>query len=293
MAAKRTPWSRDEVELVVADYFAMLRAELSGKPVNKAERNRRLRAKLDGRSKGSVEFKHANITAALLQLGDFPTIDGYKPRSRYQRLLEEVILERIEIEPDFFERLASSPVVRPETAAPTDFTRLDALLEDAPEPLGEPGIHLNAPPASPGARVRKGVDFVKLDADNRRLGRLGEEWALEYERRRLHDALRRPDLGRRIVWVSDAEGDGAGYDIRSFNRDETHRLIEVKTTGLGKYHSFYVSPNEVGVSKREADRYHLYRVFSFATAPRLYMLRGALADVCRLEPWGFRARVSR
>jgi hypothetical protein len=52
-----------------------------------------------------------------------------------------------------------------------------------------------------------------------------------------------------------------------------------------------VSPNEVGVSRREAERYHLYRVFSFGTGPRLYMLQGALADVCRLEPSGFRARL--
>jgi hypothetical protein len=145
--------------------------------------------------------------------------------------------------------------------------------------------------SSSSTRLRRGVDFARIDADNRRLGLLGEEWTLEFERRRLHDVERRPDLAKRIVWVSDPEGDGAGFDIRSFNRDETHRLIEVKTTGLGKYHSFYVSPNEVGVSRREAERYHLYRVFSFGTGPRLYMLQGALADVCRLEPSGFRARL--
>ena len=288
-----TAWTPDEVELIVADYFAMLRAELSGRRVNKAEHNRRLQKRLRGRSKGSIEFKHANITAALLNLGDFPTIDGYKPRSKYQRILEQVILERLDIEPDFFERLASGPVVRPERAAPTDFGRVSALIDDPPAPLGEPGIHLDAAPREPGARVRKGMDFVKLDAENRRLGRLGEEWALEFEARRLHDHVRRPDLAKRVVWVSDTEGDGAGFDIRSFNPDESPRLIEVKTTGLTKYHPFYVSPNEVAVSEREAKAYHLYRVFSFATSPRLYMLHGALADVCRLEPSGFRARVTR
>ena len=238
-------WTRDEAELIVADYFAMLEAELSGRPVNKAERNRSLQRQI-GRSKGSIEFKHANISAVLVQ---------------------------------------------PQSPAATDFSRLDDLVDAPPEPIGEPGVHLAAPPRSPRP-VRK-IDFVRLDAENRRLGRMGEEWTLEFEERRLTDGARRPDLAKRIVWVSNAEGDGAGYDIRSFNDDGTPRLIEVKTTGLGKYHAFSVSPNEVSVSERAADRYHLYRLFRFGTGPRLYVLQGALSHVCRLEPSQFSARVAR
>jgi hypothetical protein len=68
--------------------------------------------------------------------------------------------------------------------------------------------------SSSSTRLRRGVDFARIDADNRRLGLLGEEWTLEFERRRLHDVERRPDLAKRIVWVSDLEGDGAGFDIR-------------------------------------------------------------------------------
>jgi hypothetical protein len=137
------PWSRDEVELIVADYFAMLRAELSGEAVNKKEHNRRLRTQLDDRSSGSIEFKHANISAVLLNLGDLPYIDGYKPRSNYQQLLEQVVLERLAIEPDFFERFTTSPVVQPERAAPTDFSRVEDLIESPPDPVGEPGIHVS------------------------------------------------------------------------------------------------------------------------------------------------------
>jgi hypothetical protein len=36
-------WSREEVEATVGDYFAMLRDELAGLPINKSERNLRLR----------------------------------------------------------------------------------------------------------------------------------------------------------------------------------------------------------------------------------------------------------
>ena len=57
------PRSRDEVDLIVADYFLMLRAELAGEAFGKAEHNRALQLLLDGRSKSTVEFKHQNIGA--------------------------------------------------------------------------------------------------------------------------------------------------------------------------------------------------------------------------------------
>ncbi len=85
-------WTRDEVEATVADYFAMLRHELAGLRVNKAEHNERLRHLLRHRSKGAVEFKHANVSA-VLTLHGYPYIDGYKPRFNLQALLEQVVLE--------------------------------------------------------------------------------------------------------------------------------------------------------------------------------------------------------
>ena len=85
-------WSREEVEATVGDYFAMLRDELAGLPINKADHNERLRRLLRNRSKGSVEFKHANISA-VLTLHGYPYIDGYKPRLNFQALLEQVVLE--------------------------------------------------------------------------------------------------------------------------------------------------------------------------------------------------------
>src|SRR4051812_42143386 len=60
------PWSREEVDLIVADYFSMLRAELAGEPYSKADHNRALQPLLGGRSKSSIEFKHQNISAVLV-----------------------------------------------------------------------------------------------------------------------------------------------------------------------------------------------------------------------------------
>lgn len=43
---------------------------------------------LNGRSPGAIEFKHANISAILIEIG-FPYLDGYKPRGNYQELLRK------------------------------------------------------------------------------------------------------------------------------------------------------------------------------------------------------------
>ena len=63
------PWTDAENDLIVADYFAMLAADLAGRPYNKAEHNQRLRSQID-RSRPSIEFKHRNISAVLKGLGE-------------------------------------------------------------------------------------------------------------------------------------------------------------------------------------------------------------------------------
>jgi len=62
-------WSRTDVELTVEFYLRMLEKELRRESYNKAEQNRLLQHRLDGRSKGAVEWKHQNISAVLIELG--------------------------------------------------------------------------------------------------------------------------------------------------------------------------------------------------------------------------------
>ena len=280
-------WTIDEVELIVADYFAMLQMELSGQQYNKAERNRRLQRRI-GRNKSSIEFKHQNISAVLNNFHQ-PFIAGYLPRYNYQKLLEQSVLEWLSEEPRFFERLADGPVLAPKARPPIEIdVRVTTLIERPPARALE--LNLN-PSQNRDARFYQ-TDFVQRDAENRRLGRLGEEWVVDFEQRRLHDEERRPDLAKRVEWIANTLGDGAGYDIASFNQDESRRLIEVKTTGLGKEFPFMVTANEVRVSERESAGYHLYRVFEFAREPRLYVLHGALSERCLLEATQFRARPS-
>src|ERR1035441_4200999 len=73
----------------------MLQKELAGRDYNKTEHRNRLIKLLNNRSDGSVEFKHQNISAALINLGS-PYIKGYKPRWNYQQLLEIKIQEYLQ-----------------------------------------------------------------------------------------------------------------------------------------------------------------------------------------------------
>jgi len=285
MAEPRSDWTRDEVELTVADYFSMLEAELQGHPYSKAEHNRRLQ-ETTGRGRGSIEFKHQNVSAVLVNFRQ-PFITGYLPRQNYQGLLEQAVLEWLAAHPRFFERHANGPVLAPTATPSNEHGDLPSQIVESP-----PANVVAVSDADLDQQTRfYRIDFVRRDAENRRLGRLGEEFVVDFEQRRLHDEARRPDLARRVEWIADTRGDGAGYDIASFNADESPRLIEVKTTGLGKHFPFVVTANEVRVSEREAPAYHLYRVFDFARQPRLYGLPGSLRASCDLEPTQYRARV--
>jgi hypothetical protein len=137
-----TDWSRLEVEATVADHFAMLAKELSGVPYNKTAHRRQLSTLLENRSEQSIEFKHANISAVLIELG-FQYIAGYKPRSNYQRLLYDVIAERLPSNSQLLNIAAADadqPVALPEV------DDILSILTDPPAP-SEPRRTRESPPA--------------------------------------------------------------------------------------------------------------------------------------------------
>jgi hypothetical protein len=106
-------WTEQEVRLIVADYFSMLEKEILDKPLNKTEHRNALLPQLAERSKGSVEFKHANISAVLAGQG-LPYIEGYKPRGNYQALLAQEVEAFLDQHPPL--RLpgsCSAPFVQP------------------------------------------------------------------------------------------------------------------------------------------------------------------------------------
>lgn len=278
-----TDWSREEVEACVTDYLRMLTLELNGQHFVKSQHNKALLEKLHGRSRQSVEFKHANISAVLVELG-YPYIDGYKPRSNFQNLLLEVVEQQLELNPDV-QTAAESAVSRPVTVIPLSEAGLQWVETPAPPRIREP-VPEYAPRFSAAKR-----DYLAQESRNRSLGHAGESMVLELEARRLHAAGKKA-LSDRVEHVSKTRGDGLGYDILSFEECGKERLIEVKTTSFGQLTPFYVSRNELARSKADADHYRLYRVFDFRSKPRFFEVHGEIAAGCNLEAVSYLARLA-
>jgi hypothetical protein len=173
-------WSEQEVRLIVADYFEMLERELLGNPFSKAEHRRGLVPRLAGRSDGSIEFKHQNISAVLTGLG-LPYIEGYKLRGNFQALLGKEVEAFLDQHPGFLDQAASAPVLNPEMAPATESLDMETVFEDPPDRITTP-----KEPEKPWlSRKGRRIDFAQRDALNRRLANLGEEFVVQLERRRL------------------------------------------------------------------------------------------------------------
>ena len=97
--------------------------------------------------------------------------------------------------------------------------------------------------------IARKFDVAGRDERNRALGRAGEERVLAHERAALRTAGR-DDLARKVRWVSEEDGDGAGYYIASFGPDGRERLIEVKTTNGWERTPFHITRNELAVAEQ-------------------------------------------
>ncbi len=267
-------WSQEEVEVTVADYFAMLEKELRGESYNKSAHRRALLVLLDNRSETAVERKHMNISAILRDF-DHPWIDGYKAYGNYQSLLFDVVEARLNLDQSVRQ------IVENMTVQPAETPVLRNLLDRWTEP---PEFEIVDRVAEPNHQ-RKGrkINYLKREAENISLGNAGEAFVLRFEAERLH-RLGQTRLADRIEHVSHTQGDGLGYDILSFESSGRERLIEVKTTAYGKRTPFFVTKNELECSQEERDRYYLYRVFTFRNSPGLFGIQGSLDHSFSLEP---------
>ena len=270
-------WSDTENDAVVADYFAMLIAEISGQPYSKAAHRRQMLTVIN-RPEGSIEFKHQNVSAILLGLGH-PWIDGYKPASNFQASLVDAVMRYMRNRPDWLPNRDPSEIASP-------------IFRDAPQLwIGPPPTHSNMPPAIDLAKVSAlaaKFDVAERDARNRKLGQLGEERVFNNERAILRSAGR-SDLAKEVRWVSKEDGDGAGYDIASFEPEGTPRWIEVKTTNGWERTPFHLTRNEIAVADANRDTWHLIRLWNFAREPKAYAIRPPLEAHVALTPTSFLA----
>lgn len=104
--------------------------------------------------------------------------------------------------------------------------------------------------------------------------------SVEFKHMNLSSVL--ADLGLPTI-----RGDGAGYDIRSFDPAGGERLIEVKATRGGPATDFFLTRTEREVSAERPDAWRLYRLHDLAAAPGLFQLKPPLEEAVTLtaETW--------
>lgn len=269
-------WTKEEVILIVADYFEMLNFELSHKSYNKSEHRRRLKKFLNDRD-NSIEFKHQNISGVLAKMG-LPFIKGYKPLFNYQQLLEDEVIQflatnKSSLENEFktfSDEYTSSPITK---------INFDKILETGPR---KSKLKKREPSFLP---IK--INYLAKEQNNRLLGEKGEQLVIEYEKWRLSDSGKQ-NLADKIEWVSKNRGDGLGYDILSKNNNGTDRYIEVKTTKLSKETPIYLSNNELAFASIKAKDFYLYRLFNFIEKPQLFIKHGNYEKFCQLKPQSYK-----
>jgi hypothetical protein len=261
---RAAPWADTEIQLAVASYFTMLRAELAGHPYVKADLNRQVRA-ATGRSHGAVEYKFANISAVLRDIG-LPYVLGYQPRGNYRSALRAEVERFLGRDPE-----------------------IPRLLEEMPAPDLPNGAARGGRSTSHGfARHRR----PRPDSGRRRLSRApsaqprcrpqGERLVVEHERAWL-SARGQPDLAELVVHVPSTLGDGAGYDVSSFLLDGSHHHIEVKATRGGITAPFFLSATELRHVLQHPEAYSIYRIFDLGPNPKFYKLTGDIEESLTLR----------
>lgn len=203
-----------------------------------------------------------------------PWILGYIPKRNYQNAIFAAIDRYLTSHPAVLERVPASPMA----ATPPSTVFVDAPIPtDADGPIPDRLRHL----------VRK-FDPVERDYRNRALGKAGERFVLDLERRRLTQA-NRAGLAERVRWVAAEDGDGAGYDIMSFDPAGRERLIEVKTANGSARTPFYLSRNERGFAEEMPAEWRIYRVHLSARDPRILTIAPPIENAVNLQPETWRA----
>jgi len=272
-------WTREEVEATVASYLAMLALELSGQRYSKTEFRQRLHAQMPARTEAAIEFKHGNISAALIELGLTP-IRGYQPRGNFQRLLLEVISAQVSASSTLQGLMRAAVDAPAPQSAAVDFASAMSAA-----PLLRP--RATSDQSAQSRRIVK-FDYLEREARNRALGFAGEAFVVDYERWRLRERGA-PELAKRVEHVAQTIGDGLGYDVLSYEVDGSELYIEVKTTASSRETPFFVTCRELARSRETPTQYRLYRVYDFRRSPALFELTGDLAAHCNLDPISYRA----
>lgn len=167
-------------------------------------------------------------------------------------------------------------------------TKIDASVQPAPKYSLIPSTIPDQTKSYVG-KVRsfkgKKTDWSKKQLVSSKLGLLGEELVIHYEREKLKE-LGFFDKAEKV----EKKLDGEGYDILSFDEDGEELYIEVKTTKGNSDEPFYLSVNEKAFCELYKERYVIYRLHNYNyqnMTAQLYKVNGNELDNFDLLPINF------
>lgn len=138
-------------------------------------------------------------------------------------------------------------------------------------------------------RKPKKINYAKRDSENRALGLAGEMAIMKYEVEKL-ESIGRKDLAAKVVHTSVVQGDGAGYDIQSFNEVGDTIYIEVKTTKGDIDTEFFISPNEVAFNMSNNNAY-IYRVYNFDSESESFYVIDNVEELFELKATNYKVKL--
>lgn len=149
-----------------------------------------------------------------------------------------------------------------------------AVLVDPPKPKK------STPAAGGKGGAPKKIDYKQKAHANDAVGKLGEDFAIAFERWRLRD---HPELLAKLRHVS-KEDDTLGYDIESFELNGEPRFIEVKGT-LGPMETrFFLSAAELACAESNSKNYVVLRVADLSGEPKCCEIRYPFDGTLDLKP---------
>ena len=169
-----------------------------------------------------------------------------------------------------------------------DISNVVLTETDAPKPSNRK----KTPKKSTKRPVPKANNWADIDERNRNLGLAGEKLVIAHERQHLIN-IGLIDLADKVEHVAKKD-DYAGYDVKSFDDNGNEKFIEVKTTDKTIGTGFFISRNEVEVSRELGSQYWIYRIYGLnrkTGKAKFYPLNGPVEDHFDLVPESYKARI--
>lgn len=135
-------------------------------------------------------------------------------------------------------------------------------------------------------KIIKKIDWKKVQDSKDKIGALGEEIVFDI----LTQEAEKNNL-KKPIHVSKEEGDGVGYDIRAWDKDDKELHIEVKASKRNYSDGFEITRNEIEASKNKDYPYIIYRVYNLDIKNKncsIEIYSGPVTDeTFKLEPTKF------